>query len=99
MRMVPDERSLVNEMSGRPFALVGVNLSRSVDAAKSTVQRQEINWRSFFDSDGKISSMFNVNGIPAVFLFDADGQLVANAHSVEELKPKMMELVKELETN
>ena len=45
--MYPHERSLVEEMKDKPFALVGVNSDRTIEAAKAAIEKNKLNWRSF----------------------------------------------------
>ena len=45
--MYPHERSLVNEMKNRPFALIGVNSDKDLDKIREIVVDKNINWRSF----------------------------------------------------
>jgi hypothetical protein len=75
MAKVPHERSLVNRMQGRPFALVGVNLDETRERQKKVEAKREINWRSWFDGrlDGPIFKEYRVSGLPCVYLIDARG--------------------------
>ncbi|MFT7537813.1 MAG: hypothetical protein ACI85K_003774, partial [Hyphomicrobiaceae bacterium] len=45
--MYPHERSLVEEMKDKPFALIGVNSDSSVEKAKAAIAKNSLNWRSF----------------------------------------------------
>lgn len=45
--MYPHERSLVEKMKGKPFALIGVNSDKTVEGAKKAVAKNRLNWRSF----------------------------------------------------
>src|SRR3981081_1367828 len=49
MALVPQERSLVDRLKGRPFALVGVNGDADKDAAKRVIEKEGMTWRSFWD--------------------------------------------------
>ena len=45
--MYPHERSLVKEMEGRPFALLGVNSDEDLDALKVRMAEENITWHSW----------------------------------------------------
>src|SRR5689334_8307629 len=71
--MFPHERSLVKRMEGRPFALVGVDSVDEKEKLKETVRKRELTWRSFADEDGHISTDWNVEACPTLFLIDHKG--------------------------
>ena len=80
--MYPHERSLVEEMQDKPFALVGVN-SDSVDEAKAAIEREGLNWRSFQNTvEGKpvISDEWEIVGWPTVVILDAERKIRYRGH-------------------
>ena len=73
--MYPHERSLVESMQGRPFALLGVN-SDPKEKVKAAVERENITWRSFWDggsTGGPIASYYGVRGWPTIYVIDHKG--------------------------
>jgi hypothetical protein len=79
MAMVPHERSLVERFQNKPFALLGVNADRSVGEFRRVQEEKQINWRSWWDGNpGRISSRFQVQGFPSLFLLDHNG-VIRNA--------------------
>jgi peroxiredoxin len=77
MEQIPSERALVKKLEGRPFALLGVNCDYTPAAARKAMAREEINWPNWYDGDpreGKIAERYHVvQGIPAVYVLDAQG--------------------------
>ena len=75
--MIPHERSLVKQLKGKPFALIGVNSDGEIDVARKAVEKLEINWRSFWNGEkgtfGPISTKWNVDSWPKTYLIDAKG--------------------------
>jgi TolB protein len=72
--MIPHERSLVTEMKGKPFAIVGIN----TDSAEMYAEWQKklpTTWRSFADGDpeGPICKRWCIGGFPTVFVLDGEG--------------------------
>jgi hypothetical protein len=48
--MWPHERSLVKQLAGKPFAVIGVNVSEpNTTALKKVVEKENLTWRSFSD--------------------------------------------------
>ena len=73
--MYPHERSLVERLKGKPFAIVGVN-SDPREKVKAAIKEEKITWRSFWDggsTDGPISTAWAVQGWPTIYLLDAKG--------------------------
>ncbi len=75
--MYPHERSLVKQLSDKPFALIGVNSDRDLEKIRETVQEKNLNWRSFWNGPegtrGPISTQWNVTGWPTIYILDKDG--------------------------
>ena len=74
--MYPHERSLVQRLEGKPFALIGVNSDRDREALKDTLKEERITWRSFWNgggTDGPISREWGVRGWPTIYIIDAKG--------------------------
>lgn len=72
--MYGHERSLVNSMKGRPFALLGVNTDKSLQVAKTAVKKNELNWRSWFDGKGgDIVRQFKIRSFPTILVLDHNG--------------------------
>jgi hypothetical protein len=75
--MYPHERSLVNRLEGKPFALVGVNSDKDLEELKPILEKEKITWRSFWNGEkgtaGPISAEWNVRGWPTLYLIDHKG--------------------------
>jgi len=73
--MYAHERSLVQRLANRPFALIGVN-SDPADKAQDALERENITWRSFSNGGstrGPISAAWGVTGWPTIYLIDHAG--------------------------
>jgi len=81
--MYPHERSLVEEMKGQPFALIGVN-SDDLDRANKAVAENDLNWRSFQNEpegvDTAISSVWGVSGWPTIVILDTARKIHYRGH-------------------
>jgi hypothetical protein len=74
--MIPHERSLVNRMGSKPFALVGVNSDADPQQLKKDLKDNQVTWRSFknqHSADKSISQTWNVQGWPTLYLIDHNG--------------------------
>ena len=73
--MIPHERSLVEKLKDRPFALVGMN-SDPKPTLRAAMASEKITWRSFWDgggTGGPIATRWNVHSWPTIYILDADG--------------------------
>ena len=75
--MYPHERSLVKQLAGKPFALIGVNSDGDREKIKEIVKEKNITWRSFWNgpegTSGPISKRWNVSGWPTIYVLDGEG--------------------------
>jgi hypothetical protein len=75
--MYPHERSLVKNLSGKPFAIIGVNSDPDLEKLKPVLKDENISWRSFTNGPegtrGPISSEWHVRGWPTLYIIDHKG--------------------------
>ncbi len=75
MAQWPHERSLVKNLAGKPFALIGVHLNYDGDDAskvKKVMVKDQLNWRSFVDR-GAIAEKWKPAGTPSFYIIDPKG--------------------------
>ena len=98
MAMVPHERSLVQKLQSKPFALIGVNLDETRDQLKKVQKEKQITWRSFFDGrTGPIARAWGVDGIPEIYVIDAKGVIRYRGVRGEEMDKAVDQLLREME--
>jgi serine/threonine-protein kinase len=51
----PFQRELVKRLEGKPFVFLGINCDDDREAVKKVVQRQGLNWRSWFDGGSSLT--------------------------------------------
>jgi hypothetical protein len=77
--MYPHERSLVKQLSDKPFALLGINSDSDLESIRKIVAEKNISWRSFWNgpegTSGPISTEWNVSGWPTIYVLDAEGRI------------------------
>ena len=75
--MYPHERSLVRQLAGKPFSIIGVNSDKSLDEIRETIAEKELTWRSFWNgadgTKGPISTDWCVRSWPTIYVIDKDG--------------------------
>src|SRR5262249_21297299 len=76
MADIPQERSLVQRLEGKPFVIVGVNSDADREAAQKVCAEKGMSWRSFWDggsTSGPVASRWNVQSWPTLYLLDGKG--------------------------
>ena len=88
--MYPHERSLVEQLADKPFALIGVNSDSDLEEIREIVKEKNLTWRSFQNEQdyGDISDEWAIRGWPTVFIIDAKGVIRSMGHGSDD---KMIE--------
>lgn len=73
--MLPHERSLVERMKDRPFALIGIDTDPDDEKFREKAAAAKINWRNAMEGSagGEIPRRWGIRGYPTLFLIDAEG--------------------------
>ena len=98
--MYPHERSLVKQLADLPFALIGVNSDSDLDEIRGIVKEKNLNWRSFWNgpdgTGGPISTKWNIQGWPTIFILDADGVIQYKGHGGPEIDETIEKLLADM---
>ncbi len=76
MALIPREKTLVERLKGKPFALLGVYSDSDREKLKSVMLENGITWRSWWDrgrTAGPIATRWNVHVWPTVIVLDGNG--------------------------
>ena len=75
--MIPHERSLVEQLKDKPFALIGVNSDRDLESYRTKAKDMQVTWRSFWcgkdGTGGTIPTTWNVRSWPTIYVIDHEG--------------------------
>ncbi len=97
--MYSHERSLVNQLSDRPFELIGVNSDKDLEMARSAVKENKLPWRSFWNGEkgtqGPISVKWNIERWPTLYVIDAKGIIRYKNIRGKELDEALIKLLAE----
>ena len=97
--MYPHERSLVQKLKDRPFAIIGVNSDPDREKLKKRIKEENITWRSFYagSTRGPIPTRWNVSGWPTIYVLDHKGVIRAKNVRGPQLEEWIEKLVKAAE--
>jgi len=92
----PNMVALYKEFHAKGLNIVGVSLDKEAKAWKEAIAKDQLNWihvsnLKFWDEP--IAKQYNVESIPATFILDATGKVVARDLRGVELRNKIAELL------
>ena len=74
LRMIPQEKALLDKYREQPFALLGVNTDAERERALTTVAKHAISWPNWWDGeDAVISKSWGLSFLPTVYVIDHNG--------------------------
>jgi thiol-disulfide isomerase/thioredoxin len=100
MDLVPHERSLVERLAGKPFALLGIDGDVDRQKALKTIAKERMNWPSWWDQrdgDGPIATAWNVRGWPTLYILDHKGVIRYKSFVRSDLGTLVDTLLREME--
>src|SRR5438067_3122461 len=98
--MYAHERSLVQRMAGKSFALIGVNSDENRAELKNVLAEERITWRSFWNGGGTygpISTAWGVDSWPTIYVIDHKGVIRHKNLREEALDRAVDKLLTEME--
>ena len=93
----PNVVALYNKYKDQGFKVIGVSLDRDKDAWTKAIADDKLNWLQVSNLkywDDEIAKEYAVESIPATFLLDENGTIVAKNLRGSELDAKVAELLK-----
>ncbi len=92
---VPKVVAAYKKLNSRGFEIVGVSLDQSKESLTAFLKEHDMTWPQFFDGKGwknEISSRFGIDGIPAMWLIDKQGNVVTK-DAGEDLEKEVEKLL------
>ena len=59
------------------FEVIGISLDRDKAALETFIKEKNVTWPQYFDEESKLGKAYGINAIPATFLLDREGKIVA----------------------
>ena len=93
----PNVVALYNKFKDQGLAIIGVSLDKDAEAWKKAITDDNLTWTQVSNLkfwQDPIAKEYNVESIPAMFVLDASGKIVAKDLRGAELEAKVAELLK-----
>lgn len=88
---IPNLKKLYSQYSGKGLEIVSISTDKKVEDWQKALTEEKLPWPNFRDESG-IADQYSVKFIPAIFLLDGNGVLIAENIRGEELAKKLNEL-------
>jgi thiol-disulfide isomerase/thioredoxin len=90
-REIPNLKKLYKKYSSKGFEIISISIDEKEADWKKALEKEKLTWQNFLDTKGAANAC-NVTAIPALFLIDDKGIVIADRIFGEELEEKLEEL-------
>ena len=94
---LPNVLAAYDKFHGKGFEIIGISLDQKLDALTGFIKEKNMKWPQYFDGLGwknKLSEQYGIQSIPATFLLDGEGKIIAKNLRGPALDAKLAELLK-----
>ncbi len=80
IRELPNVKTTYQKYKDKGFDVLGISLDSDKDKLTGFLAKNEMPWPQFFDGQGwknKLAQQYGINSIPATYLLDASGKVIA----------------------
>jgi thiol-disulfide isomerase/thioredoxin len=95
---LPNVKAAYEKYHDKGFEIVGISLDQNEEKLKSFLAEKKIAWPQYFDGQGwdsKLGRRYGVDTIPATYLLDGEGKIVAKNLRGEALSREVARLLKQ----
>jgi len=95
---LPNVIAAYQKYHAKGFEIVGISLDQSESALKAFIKDKNMTWPQYFDGKGwenKLSRQYGITSIPATFLLDGEGKIVAKNLRGPALEQELAKLLGE----
>ena len=89
VRELPNVLATYEKFHAKGFEIIGISLDSDKSKLTAFTEKQKMTWRQYFDGKGwgnKLAGRYGVNSIPATYLLDVQGNILAKNLRGEELE-------------
>jgi len=95
---LPNVTAAYDKYKAKGFEIVGISLDEDRAALDAFVQEKKLGWPQYFDGLGwknKLAEQYGIQSIPATFLLDQQGKIVAKNLRGDQLDKELAKLLQE----
>jgi peroxiredoxin len=94
---LPNVLAAYEKFHGKGFEIIGISLDQNRDALTGFIKERGMTWVQYFDGLGwksKLGTQYGIQSIPATFLLDGEGKIVAKNLRGPALEKQLAALLK-----
>lgn len=91
---IPNVKAQYEKYKSKGFEVVSISIDQKEADWRKALNEEKLPWPNFRDTDGTLSTAWEVKSIPCMYLLSADGKIVAENARGETLANKLAELFK-----
>ena len=98
LREVPNVKKVYDEYHPKGFEILSISLDDKKENWVNAIDKHELNWDHVSSLQGwqcPVAKLYSVSGVPAMFLLDKEGKILASGLRGEELTEKVAALYQE----
>lgn len=88
---LPNVKSNYEKYAEQGFEVIGISIDKDPKAWKKALKDEQMPWPNF--NDNEVAALYKVSSIPATYLIDGNGKLIADNIRGEELGIKLSEIL------
>lgn len=94
---LPNVLKAYEKYHGKGFEIIGISLDQDHDKLTAFLKEKNVTWAQYFDGQGwqnKLAQQYGVNSIPATYLLDGEGKIIARDLRGEALETELAKVLK-----
>ena len=93
IKEIPNLKTIYNKTDKSKFEIIGIVGNNQITVLEKFANKHGITWPQIIDSSNKIKEKYGVRGIPATFLINPEGIIIAKDLRGKELETKIDSLI------
>lgn len=96
MAEVPNVKKVYEKFHAKGFEVIGISLDEKKEAWTNAIAKHDLNWLHVSSLKGwkcPVAALYSVTGIPATFLLDPEGKIIARNLRGEELMKEVAKVL------
>jgi thiol-disulfide isomerase/thioredoxin len=89
---LPNVLAAYQKFHGKGFEIIGISLDKDLAVLTAFLKEKNVTWQQYFDGQGwqnKLAQQYGVNSIPATYLLDGEGKILASNLRGPELEAEL----------
>lgn len=95
LREMPNVKAIYNKYHEKGLEILGVSLDKTKEAWTNAIEKHDLPWKHISSLKGwdcPVAKLFNITGIPRMYILDENGKIIAQDLRGDALAQKMDEL-------